>query len=284
MSLLYRRALSALRALDGGSSVPPGAQGALDWTFTLARWLLEQQSGPHPAHRIAASGSPTPFPRPPKDLAPEFLVAGAGTVVGLLRRPQDQNGIVDDAVTLVAPLFDTSTQIASACAIGGFLAALLDGWAMEGAMAQSLFVTRRGEAFGKKKGPSVARALEEAWSSVGAGEGASDEQPSSAGLLDEQAARSIFLIPRAVGLALACRDAGEVLARAGAFGPDAPYVGAVAAMLSAAYAPESLPENLSTEVEERTDLLELLEMLLELRTSRYQTVFAYASRFRRKKC
>lgn len=265
--------------------MPPGAQGALDWTFTLARWLLEQQSGPHPAHRIAASGSPTPFPCPPKDLAPEFLVAGAGTVVGLLRRPQDQNGIVDDAVTLVAPLFDTSTQIASACAIGGFLAALLDGWAMEGAMAQSLFVTRRGEAFGKEKGPSVARALEEAWSAVSAGEGADFEQAlSSVGSLDGQVTRSIFLVSRAVGLAFVYRDVGEVLARASGFGPDAPYVGAIAAMLSAAYAPESLPENLSAEVEERTDLLELLEMLLELRTSRYQTVFAYASRFRRKKC
>lgn len=257
----------------------------LDWSLTLAEWLLDQRNGPHPAHRIAASGRPAPFPNPPGDLSSEFWTLGAGLVVGLLRRPQDQNGIVDDAVTLVAPFCDTSTHIAGACAIGGFLAALLDGWAMEAAMAQSLFVTRRGESFGREKGPSVAWALDETLGAISAVEGASPANVlPPADFLEGKREAFPYQVAWALGFAYLFRDVKAVLGQADRLGSNAPFVAAGGATLAAAYAPENLPEGLGADVHERTDLLELLDALLELRVIRYQRIPEYAARFRRKKC
>ena len=133
----------------------------LDWSLTLASWLIARRRGPHPAHQISESGDLSHFPTPPKELDSEYWTAGAGVVVGLLRRPQDHNGIVDDAVTLVVPILDTSVDVASACALAAYLSSLMDGWDMESAMSQALFVAKRGETFGKEKGPSVVQALNE---------------------------------------------------------------------------------------------------------------------------
>ena len=110
MSLLYRRALAALKGLHVGDGQPQRAGGMLDWSLTLASWLIDRRSGPHPAHRIAGSADLSEFPSPPQELTSEFWTAGAGVVVGLLRRPQDHNGMIDDAVTLVVPLRDAAVE------------------------------------------------------------------------------------------------------------------------------------------------------------------------------
>src|SRR5690606_9214631 len=153
----------------------------LDWSLKLADWLMDHRSGPHPVHRIAEPADRSPFPSSPAGLSPDQLAAGAGAVVGLLRRPQDHNGIVDDTVTLVSPFVRSSTDFAGACALAAFLSAVVDGWHMEGALAQSLFVAKRGETFGEELGPSVPQAMEEAMDRVYASK------------VPDEAARRVFL-------------------------------------------------------------------------------------------
>lgn len=307
----------------------------LDWSLKLADWLMDHRSGPHPVHRIAEPADRSPFPSSPAGLSPDQLAAGAGAVVGLLRRPQDHNGIVDDTVTLVSPFVRSSTDFAGACALAAFLSAVVDGWHMEGALAQSLFVAKRGETFGEERGPSVAQAMEEAMDRVYA-----SKDP-------DEAVRRVFLanadpesgeqdeiawippVARAIALAYVAREPSELwrlleglhpekghegsalqadsgglgagvgashdagtggLRSGGATGVSAleavppGYYSAVAAMLTAAHKPEDLPDGTSRDVEERTDVAELLDELLELRVARYQRVPQYAARFRRKKC
>lgn len=298
MSWLYTRALSALKGLHAGDGQPQ-AGGMLDWSLTLADWLIDRRLGPHPAHQIAEPGDRSPLPSPPDGFSKEQCAAGAGVVVGLLRRPQDHNGIVDDAVTLVAPLCDSSAEIASACALAAFLSAVVDGWDMEGAMSQTLFVAKRGETFGREKGPSVAQAIEEVLDQIYATENRI------------HAARSVLYPPassrggkptlpvaKALGLAYLSQEPEEVHRLIGSATSDngeathfgrlevgeSRYLAAMATMLTAAHRPANLPQEMGQEVEERTDIAELLDDLLELRAARYQRTPHYAARFRRKKC
>lgn len=284
MSRLYTRALAALKGLHAGEGEPP-AGGMLDWSLKLGGWLVDRRPGPHAAHRIAAPDDRTALPSPPAGLPRAHWAAGAGVVVGLLRRPQDQNGIVDDAVTLVSPLWDSSTEIAGACALAAFLAAVVDGWDMEGALSQSLFVAKRGETFGRERGPSVARAMDELLEHVYA---APDR---------DQAARTALTartsigegggIVRAIALAYVAQEPDELFRLASRWTTaDLRCVTAIAAMLTAAHEPEGLPAGVGRYVEERTDVAELLDELLELRAARYRRAPQpqYAARFRRKKC
>ena len=91
-------------------------------------------------------------------------------------------------------------------------------------------------------------------------------------------------IAKALGLAYTCQDLEEVLGVAGEAGADSRYCAAIASMLVAAYVAQNLPEDLGADVEERTDVAELLDELLEFRSARYRRAPQYAARFRRKKC
>lgn len=292
VSLLYQRAIAALEALDAGDGRPPSG-GVLDWSLALGSWLLKRREGRPASQSVFAVQDAPPFPAPPTELPLPLQVAGAGAVVGLARRPQDHNGIVDDVVTLVEPLSHASTDIAGAAALAAFLSALLDGWAMEGALAQSLFVAKRAETFGKVKGPSVVDAIRDVFDEIYAGERArpaeAQERADARGAEEAAALKTLKLqeeelIAEALGLAYLCPDALQAIAAAKARGADRRYLAAVAGMLAAAFAPATLPQEERGNLEERPAVLEVVDELLEIRMSRYSRIPQYGDRFRRKKC
>lgn len=141
LSLLEQRAL----ALVGGA-VAGGAGGALfDFARAVKRW-----GGVRRAVAPERGLAVPPFPQ----------VLTLALVVGMVRRPQDHNGIVDDAVSLVSPVAASETAVVGACAVAAAVAALLDGWAMEGAWALACFVGRRGQPFGRKDEADPAQRLD----------------------------------------------------------------------------------------------------------------------------
>src|SRR5690606_37355897 len=102
-----------------------GDEALLDWCLAVGSWILSVRNG----------GAKLPFPRPPEALGLSEAVAAGAAAVGVARRPQDHNGIVDDVVDVVRPISDDSADISSGCLLAAFLSSLLDGWDMEGAMA-----------------------------------------------------------------------------------------------------------------------------------------------------
>lgn len=87
----------------------------------------------------------------PEDIDPLVVTVGM-LPIGVVCRPQDHNGIVDDVTAVISVFGNTSWLISAGCAVATFLAAYFDGWSKEAALAQSLFVARRGAAFGDKSG------------------------------------------------------------------------------------------------------------------------------------
>jgi len=295
VSLLFQRAFGALEALHAGDGRPESG-GLLEWTLALGTWLIERRGGRPPSADVITPGSAPPFPEPPAGLDLAQRVAGAGAAVGLARRPQDHNGVVDDAVSLVQPFADASDAIASAAAIAGFLSGLLDGWAMEGALAQSLFIAQRAEAFGAVKGPSVTAAIRAVFDEIYAGarsrfrpEGAAaGGRPAggagAVGALKTEKLAVHQLAAEALGLAYLSQDAAKAIAAAAGLDGGGRCLAAVAGMLGGAFAPASLPAEARAGLDQQTPVLEVVEDLLDLRTFRYLRVPQYRDRFRRKKC
>ena len=292
MSLLHKRVLGALEALDAGDG-RPGPGGVLDWSLALGSWWIQRRGDRPASASVIDDGGAPPYPTAPPGLSLPMQVAGAAVVVGLARRPQDHNGMVDDAVTLVEPLSDASVDIAGAAAIAAFFSGLLDGWAMEGALAQSLFVAKRAEAFGVVKGPSVVQAIRDVFDQIDAGQ-RSRPAPARARVDQGAPAESAApgaprlerheLVAEALGLAYLCHDALGAIAAGRDRGAGERYLAAMAGMLAAASAPDTLPQEVAAGLEERTGLIEVVEDLLAIRTARYSRFPQYADRFRRKKC
>jgi len=282
--------MAALEALDAGDG-RPGPGGVLDWSLKLGAWLIERRGGRPASANVIGAGEVPPFPKPPEELALSLRVAGAAVAVGIARRPQDHNGMVDDAVTLVELISDSSVEIAGACAIAGFLSGLLDGWAMEGALAQSLFVAKRAEVFGAVKGPPVVEAIRDVFDEIYTGkrvpppfDAAEAGASGAGGPFNTLGLPGHQLVAEALSLAYLCRNASHAISRGKIRGTDGRFLAAVAGMLAGAFAPETLPQEAWVGLEDQTPVLEVVEELLELRTSRYQRIRQYGDRFRRKKC
>ena len=91
-------------------------------------------------------------------------------------------------------------------------------------------------------------------------------------------------VARALGLAYVYQDSTEVSSLLGQQGAASRFDSAIVTVLAAAFSPQSLPAGLGADIEDQTDVSELLDDLLELRSARYRRVPQYAARFRRKKC
>lgn len=164
--------------------------------------------------------------------AQEYAIALA-LPVGIVKRPQDHNGIVDDAVTALSLIHPTSELAGGACAVAATVAALLDGWGMEGAVDLALFVGKRGQTFGSRGGQDVIAqirasidAVEERMTTNGTHLGSSLPK-----LVD------VGLVPRALGLAYAYRHAGRAARAAMDSIGGGPVVAALAAAICAADQP-----------------------------------------------
>ena len=182
--------------------------------------------------------------------------------VGIARRPQDHNGIVDDAVTLLAPSGPSHVATAGACAVAAALAALLDGWGMEGACDLALFVGRRGETFGRRtaRTDAVAR-IRTALDAV------QDARGFDAALriasLNPGADEDI--VPIALGLAWTCRSAPAALRAAGRLAPHRRVVAALAGALCGADNPLSMPPPGGGKLSDKIDAV--VDGMLAIRTS-----------------
>jgi len=159
--------------------------------------------------------------------------------IGVTTRPQNHNRVVDEVATALGAMHASSIEVAGGCAVAAGMAALLDGWDMEGAVDLALFAARRGIPFGPRRSKvdvvaQIRRSIDEVddaggWSPIiadsirnwGAGEG---------------------VAPLALALAYAHRgrvvDALAVAVRE--FGPGP--IGMLAAALCAAYRPEEIPD------------------------------------------
>lgn len=80
----------------------------------------------------------------------EMYALAAAVGVGMINRPFNHNGIVDDAISAISWRKPTSFTAGSVCALSAVIAALLDGWSMEGALHLALYVGEKGETFGRR--------------------------------------------------------------------------------------------------------------------------------------
>ncbi len=201
----------------------------IDTTLHFARSLVQSDG----TVRAALNG----LPRERRDEMHHITahVVGLAIPVGVIRRPQDHNGVVDDVITTVSALQPTDADVAEACAVSAAVAAILDGWGMEGAVDLALFVGRRGETFGTKSGRNVTAEIRAAIDVV------EDRLITSGTEALPSVPRLPYVgsVPRGMAYAFAHRDAERAAREGRRDNEDERLAGALAAALSAADQPHT---------------------------------------------
>ena len=245
LSLLERRALALVHGLAAGESLGlqdhgrseanEATRSALGLARAAARLGRIDEAS---LRRVALEGELNLSVWRVEEFEDSLAGAASALAVGIARRPQDYNGIVDDVVSIIAIHRYTSQAVAGGCAVAAAVAALLDGWDLEGAVALAATIAKRGSTFGRKAGPvTLPGEIWEVWARV-------DEHTIGRAANLERALEAIEgfpPLPRALGIAYACRDAGLAVKAAAALPDHQRITGAIAGSLCAAFRPDSLP-------------------------------------------
>ena len=270
LSRLWKRAtallygLAAGEALGFGESQEIGEMTAFAWSVAqvVARrgWVDE----PFLREAVLDGTLSLPGDEPAED---EVVGAGGALAAGVLRRPYDYNGLVDDAASIVAIQRYTSEAAAGGCAVAAFISGLLDGWDMESAGSLAVAIARRGATLGRKEGvPATPEEIQKGLLRVD--EYIVGRTPDVRRALE--AVRPLRPLARALGIAYACRDAESAVEAARALPGYARFTGAIAGALCAAHRPDSLPRAWADAAQSAArargfDPEELARMLVELR-------------------
>lgn len=273
LSLLSKRTLALMygfaagEALGFGETKGIGEATALAWSVAdvVARRGLVDETYLREAVFDGALSLPGD-----SDATDEVVGAQSVLAAGVVRRPHDYNGLVDDATSIVAICRYTSEAVASGCAVAAFIAGLLDGWDMESAGNLAIAIARRGAALGRKEGtPAAPDEIREGLARVE--EWIIGRAPDVGRALE--AVKPLSPLPRALGVAYACRDVQSAVETARGLTEHARFTGAIAGALCAAYRPDSLPPAWIKAAQSAArargfDLEQISQALLDLRWKR----------------
>ena len=238
LTLLERRAWTLLQGLAAGYK--SGGESP-EVAFQLVRAIAKNGRVEAPTQAairgsksvVSADNGALPSDRGVEEPA---LIAG----IGMIHRPQNHYGIIDDVINFVAPRRHTSEAIAASSAVAAAYAALLDGWHMEGAAALAIFTCQRAATFGKKFGePAISQRIQEALEIV------EDEEASGKAVqvlgARFRSNRAYDVVPLSLGLSVVCRDAKRAIDEALSLSEGEAITAAIVGALCGAYAPDSVP-------------------------------------------
>lgn len=288
LALLRRRALALLHGLAAGDAVGGGPGPDRYKVTEITRWSLrvayaaawrqrvDEQTQRETAFLAAVDGgvewcryaskarSQTRLRDERDDVGGPMRVAA----VGICRRPQDYNGIIDDVLSAIAITHNTSLALSSGCAVAAAMAALLDGWDLESAVTLSLSVADRGATFGKRASSlRLSERITEAIDFVEDASGAYGEGLEHILTLSE----TVDATAGALALAYGHRHAGRAILDAANRSQNGHFMASVAGALCAAYDPDSLPKVWVDRIEARNhlDLDWLVDELLSIRFAQW---------------